>query len=76
MGPQKRLGIYICYESPTIIKYHEPLTSDMFIARFDDCHFDETVFPKLWGENKIILKSEGKANSWKNKLLGMHKHYL
>ena len=45
MGPQKRLGIYVGYESPTIIHYLEPLTDDLFTARFADCHFDKTVFP-------------------------------
>ena len=61
MGPQRRLGIYIGYESPSIIKYLEPLTDNMFIARFADCHFGETVFPKLGGESKIILKSGGES---------------
>jgi len=28
MGPQRRLGIYIGFESPSIIKYIEPLISD------------------------------------------------
>jgi hypothetical protein len=32
MGPQKRLGIYIGFESPSIIKYLEPLTGDLFMT--------------------------------------------
>ena len=48
-GPQRRLGIYVGFESPSIIKYLEPLTGDVFTARFADCHFDETVFPPLGG---------------------------
>jgi len=32
MGPQKRLGIYIGYESLFIIKYLEPLSGDLFTA--------------------------------------------
>ena len=49
MGPQRRLGIYVGFDSPSIIRYLEPLTGDMFTARFADCHFDETVFPSLGG---------------------------
>ena len=51
MGLQRRLGIYVEFESPSIIHYLEPLSGDMFTARFADCRFDETVFPKLGGEN-------------------------
>ena len=60
MGPQRRLGIYIGYESPSIIKYLEPLTGDVFTARFVDCHFDESIFPTLGGENgkMKMLKKE------------------
>lgn len=60
MGPQRRLGIYVSFESPSIIKYLEPFTCDMFIERFVECHFVETVFVRLGGENKIILKLERK----------------
>lgn len=56
MGPQRRLGIYVGYESPSIIKYLEPLTGDLFTARFADCHFDEMTFPALKGENKQLEK--------------------
>ena len=52
MGPQRRLGIYVGYDSPSIIRYLEPLTGDVFTARFADCHFDESNFPALGGENK------------------------
>jgi hypothetical protein len=47
MGPQRRLRIYIGFHSPSIIKYLEPLTGDIFTARFVDCQFDETIFPNL-----------------------------
>ena len=39
MGPQRRLSIYVGYESPTIIRYLEPLLGDLFPAKFADCHF-------------------------------------
>ena len=38
MGPQRRLGIYVGYDSPSIIKYLEPSTCDLFTARFADSH--------------------------------------
>nr|GEY85797.1 retrovirus-related Pol polyprotein from transposon TNT 1-94 [Tanacetum cinerariifolium] len=44
MGPQRRLGIYVGFNSPSIIKYLEPLTGDIFTPRFTDCQFDETMF--------------------------------
>jgi hypothetical protein len=53
MGPQRRLGIYAGFDSPSIIRYLEPLTGDIFKARFDDCHFNETIFPPLGGEKLL-----------------------
>ena len=50
MGPQRRMGIYVGFESPSIIKYLEPMTGDLFTARFADCHFNETIFSSLGGE--------------------------
>jgi hypothetical protein len=49
MGPQRRLRIYIDFYSPSIIKYLEPLTGDIFTAHFADCQFDETIFSILGG---------------------------
>ena len=57
MGLQRRLGIYVGFESSSIIRYLEPLTGDVFTARFVDCHFNESVFPPLGGE-KLILKEQ------------------
>ena len=56
MGPQRRLRIYVGFDSPSIIRYLEPLTSDVFTARFADCHFNESVFPSLGGEKSILEK--------------------
>jgi hypothetical protein len=56
MGPQKRLRIYIGFESLSIIKYLESLTGDSFTTRFTDCHFDETMFPALGEEIKQLDK--------------------
>ena len=50
MGPHRKLGIYVGYSSPSIIKYLEPLTGDLFTARFADCIFNEEHFPELGRE--------------------------
>ena len=55
MGPQQRLEIYVGFDSLSIIRYLEPLIGDVFIVRFVDCHFNESVFPPLEGE-KLIPK--------------------
>ena len=53
MGPQRRLGIYTGFDYPSIIRYLEPLTDDVFKTRFEDCHFNETIFPLLGGEKSL-----------------------
>ncbi|XP_062100999.1 uncharacterized protein LOC133806921 [Humulus lupulus] len=58
MGPQRRLGIYVGYESPSIIKYLEPTTRDIFTTRFADFHFDETSFLAFGGEEKKQLEKQ------------------
>ena len=52
MGPHRKLGIYVGYQSPSIIKYLEPLTGDLFTARYADCIFNEDHFPALGGDYK------------------------
>ncbi|KAL0555803.1 hypothetical protein IC582_004302 [Cucumis melo] len=54
IGPQRRLGIYVGFESSSIIRYIEPLTRDVFTTRFTDCHFNETNFPTLGGGIKKL----------------------
>jgi hypothetical protein len=53
MRPQRRLGIYIGFDSPSIIRYLEPLTGDIFKASFEDCHFDENIFTSLGKEKSL-----------------------
>ena len=53
MGPQRRLEIYVGVDSPSIFRYLEPLTDDIFKARFEDCHFDENIFPSLGKEKSL-----------------------
>ena len=52
MDLQRRIRIYIGFDSPSIIRNFKPLTGNVFKARFEDCHFDENIYPSL-----------GKANS-------------
>ena len=56
MGPQRRLGIYVGYESCSIIRYLELKIGDVFMARFADCHFNEVIFSVLGGEKKQLKK--------------------
>ena len=53
LGPQRRLCIYVGFQSASIINYIEPLTGEVFTARFADCHFDENLFPPLGGDKPI-----------------------
>ena len=55
-GPRAKIRIgsdlgHYSYNSPSIIKYHVPLTGDMFTARYADSSFDEDHFPALGGES-------------------------
>ena len=58
----RRLGIYIGFDSPSIIKYLENLTGDVFRAIFEDCHFDEVNFPSLGGDK--LPKEERREIIW------------
>ena len=71
MGPQRRLGIYVGFNSPSIIRFLEPTTSDLFTAKFADCHFNETMFPSI-GTPKIEMAAKQKpvkVFSWNEKNL-------
>ena len=54
---------FIGFDSPSIIRYLEPLTRNVFTTRFADCHFNESVFPSLWREKTI--PEERREVSWK-----------
>ena len=71
MGPQRRLGIYVRFNSPSIIRFLEPTTSDLFTARFADCHFNETMFPSIGTPNiEMAAKQKPvKVFSWNEKIL-------
>ena len=63
MGPQQRLRIYVGFDSPSIIRYLETLTDDVFTTRFVDCHFNESIFSSLGGEK--LIPEERREISWK-----------
>ena len=60
-GPHIKLGIYIGYSSPSIIKYLEPLTGDLFPACFANYIFNEDHFPALGGE---LYQKECQEINW------------
>jgi hypothetical protein len=66
MGPHRKLGIYVGFQSPSIIKFLEPLTGDLLTARHADCIFNEHHFPALGEIIRITLnarKSIGMLNT-------------
>jgi hypothetical protein len=62
MGSHRKLGIYVGYHSPSIIKYLEPL-----IARYTDYTFNEDHFMALGGEYKY--HSECQKINWDDKFI-------
>ena len=50
------------YLSLSILKYLEPLTGDLFTARYADCIFNENHFPALGGDYKY--HSEYQEINW------------
>ena len=54
MGSQRRLRIYVGFDSPSIIRYLGPLTGDAFTVHFVDCRFNGSVFPPLSREMPIL----------------------
>jgi hypothetical protein len=52
MSLHRKVGIYVGFQSPSIIQYLEPLIGDLFTTRFADSIFDEEHFPALGGDFK------------------------
>jgi hypothetical protein len=65
MSPHRRMGIYMGFQSPFILKYLESLTGDLFTVQFADCIFNEDHFLALGGENKFI--NDGQEINWDDK---------
>jgi hypothetical protein len=59
IDPHRKMGIYVGYHSPSIIKYVEPMTENLFTARYADCIFNEDHFMAL-GENFRIIQNASK----------------
>ena len=47
LGATRMLGIYIGFQSASIIRYLDPATGESFVAHISRCKFDESIFPKL-----------------------------
>jgi hypothetical protein len=62
MPPHRKLGIYVGYQSPSIIKYLEPLTGDLFMTQYADCIFNKDHFLALGGE--IIPHKQCQEINW------------
>jgi hypothetical protein len=65
MSSHRRMGIYVGYQSPSILKYLEPSTGDLSTTRFADCIFNEDHFPGFRGDNKFI--NDGHEINWDDK---------
>jgi hypothetical protein len=50
MDSHRKIGIYVGYHSPSIIKYLEPMTQNLFMTQYIDCIFNEDYFLTLGGE--------------------------
>ena len=64
IGPYKRMGNLVGFETPTIIRHLMPLQGDLITARFAGCHFDETVFLSLGGDKNTNVQQEQQGLSW------------
>jgi hypothetical protein len=47
IGSYRLEGIYVGFDSPSIIRYVSPKTGTLSKARFQNCQFNERVFPPL-----------------------------
>ena len=56
MGPRRKLGIYIGYESTSILKSLDTIIGDQFTTRYTNCIFDEDHFRTLEGDKNQKLK--------------------
>ena len=63
------MGIYVGYDSPSIIRYLKPLTGDLFTTHFTDYHFYEIVFPLLGGDKNVNVPEERRELSWTTSIL-------
>jgi hypothetical protein len=67
MDSHMKLGIYVGFQSPSILKYLEALTGDLFTIRFADCIFNDDHISALGGDNKFI--NDGREIVWDEKTI-------
>lgn len=53
-GSSTTLCICIGFDSPSIIRFLEPMSGDLFTAIFSNCHFDEIIFPSIGNDKAIV----------------------
>jgi hypothetical protein len=58
MCPHRKMGIYVGFHSPSIIKYLEPLTGDLFTTWYTNYIFNEDYFPTLGVDYKYHSKCQ------------------
>ena len=56
MTPHRIRGIYLGYDSPSIIRYKLPQSDDIYKARFQNCKFIENKFPGSQTQTNQTLK--------------------
>ena len=47
IGSHRQEGVYVDFDSPSVIRYASPKTGTLHKAQFKNCQFDERVFPSL-----------------------------
>jgi hypothetical protein len=65
IDPYRKIGIYVGYHFPSIIKYLEPMSENLVTTRYGDCIFNEDHFPALGGE--FQNNSECQKINWDDK---------
>jgi hypothetical protein len=61
------MGIYMGFQSPSILKYLEPQMGDLFTTQFAYCIFNEDHFLALGGDNKFT--NDGREIVWDDKTI-------
>ena len=59
IGSHRQEGIYVGFDSPSILCYVHPVTKTLHQARFANCHFEETSFSSL-----VVPNSSSNLDFW------------
>ena len=71
LGSFHKSGIYVGYETSSIIRFLDPAIGDCHTTLFADCICDEDLFPTLGGDNHPIDDKSRKI-TWQ--ATGIHAH--